>query len=108
MTEQEKVQIVKAMGFSMGHWYKCPKGHIYAIGDCGGPNEGSKCPECGAAIGGVNHQLAHGNTVASEMDGARHGAFSNEANLAIGIYILSYVRVLRIILKNIRRPHCMY
>lgn len=38
-----------------GHWFKCPNGHYFAIGDCGGAMETSKCPDCGAKIGGANH-----------------------------------------------------
>lgn len=67
---QEKEMILNAMGLSRGHWYKCPKGHVYAIGDCGGAMQQSKCPECGLAIGGDNHRLVSGNRVAPEMDGA--------------------------------------
>ena len=34
----ERAQIVAAMGrdATSGHWYTCPNGHVYAIGDCGG------------------------------------------------------------------------
>jgi hypothetical protein len=28
--------ILKATGENKGHWYKCPNGHYYVIGDCGG------------------------------------------------------------------------
>ena len=42
ITEAEKIDIVRAMGFSKGHWYKCPNGHVYAIGDCGGATVESK------------------------------------------------------------------
>ena len=38
------IQIVAAIGLSKGHWFKCPKGHLYAIGECGGAMETSKCP----------------------------------------------------------------
>ena len=37
----ERDEIVAAMkdeGVS-GHWYSCPNGHVYAIGDCGGAME---------------------------------------------------------------------
>lgn len=67
---EEKQMVLQAMGLSRGHWYKCRNGHIYAIGDCGGAMQRSKCPECGSGIGGENHRLDHGNAVASEMDGA--------------------------------------
>ncbi len=57
-------------------------GHIYCIADCGGAMERSTCPECKQTIGGENHKLQEGNSVATEMDGARHGAWSEQANLA--------------------------
>ena len=63
LTPEERVMIVKAMSFSKGHWYKCPNGHIYAIGECGGAMEKRKCPECNVTIGGTNHTLAQGNKV---------------------------------------------
>ena len=30
--------IMEATGLSAGHWFECPNGHTYAIGDCGGAN----------------------------------------------------------------------
>ena len=42
----------------------------------------SKCPECGEDIGGENHALVTTNAVATEMDGSRHGAWSEQNNLA--------------------------
>ena len=82
VTKEEKIEIVKAMGFTKGHWFKCPKGHIYAIGECGGAMQRANCPECGSSIGGANHQLESGNTLASEMDGAQYAAWSEQANMA--------------------------
>uniref|UniRef100_A0A8C1MGC4 Zinc finger, NFX1-type containing 1 n=1 Tax=Cyprinus carpio TaxID=7962 RepID=A0A8C1MGC4_CYPCA len=82
ITDEERVMILKAIGLNKGHWYKCPNGHVYAIGDCGGAMQQSKCPECHAAIGGTNHNLIQGNAVATEMDGAQHAAWSDAANLA--------------------------
>ncbi len=82
ITDDERVMILKAIGLNKGHWYKCPNGHVYAIGDCGGAMQESKCPECDAAIGGSNHYLIQGNAVATEMDGAEHAAWSEAANLA--------------------------
>uniref|UniRef100_A0A8C9W6D5 Zinc finger NFX1-type containing 1 n=1 Tax=Scleropages formosus TaxID=113540 RepID=A0A8C9W6D5_SCLFO len=81
ITSEERVMIVQAMQLPKGHWYKCPNGHVYAIGDCGGAMESRKCPECPATIGGANHTLSTGNAVASEMDGAQHAAWSDAANL---------------------------
>ena len=44
--------VIKALNLGPGHYYKCPNGHYYAIGDCGGAMEVSRCPDCGAVIGG--------------------------------------------------------
>ena len=50
-----------------GHMMRCPNGHAYFIGTCGGAMEESRCPECGATIGGRNHVLAAGNTAAGVL-----------------------------------------
>ena len=81
LTDSERVEINKGMDFSKGHWFKCPYGHIYCIGDCGGAIHESHCPECDARIGGASHTLRTDNQLASEMDGARHGAWSETANM---------------------------
>lgn len=81
LSESERIEIVKAMNFSRGHWFKCPNGHFYCIGDCGGAMQIAKCPECGAQIGGQSHRLLPGNTLAPEMDGARHAAWSDAVNI---------------------------
>ena len=75
ITEAEKREIVLAVGLTHGHWYKCPNGHPYAIGECGGPQQVGKCPDCGATIGGQQHRLAEGNLHAGEMDGASRPAW---------------------------------
>ncbi|CAH1102677.1 unnamed protein product [Psylliodes chrysocephalus] len=82
LTDAEKFEIVKAVGLTTGHWYKCPNGHPYAIGECGGANQESSCYECGAPIGGRSHRLAPGNDVATDMDGATYPAWSEQANMA--------------------------
>lgn len=71
MTPEEKTQIVAAMNFKTGHWFKCPNGHAYVVGECGGPIHRTTCPDCRAVIGGSNHSLEEGNQLAWEMDGAR-------------------------------------
>ena len=82
LTDAERFEIVKAVGLSKGHWFKCPNGHFYCIGECGGATEKAKCPECGSTIGGSNHTLQEDNQLAPEMDGAQHAAWSEGANLA--------------------------
>lgn len=43
------------------HWYECPNGHTYFIGNCGGAMVTATCFECGEKIGGNNHQLLQTN-----------------------------------------------
>ncbi|NWR99126.1 ZNFX1 protein, partial [Motacilla alba] len=80
ISEAERVQIVNAIGCRRGHWFKCKNGHIYVIGECGGAMEKGTCPECHEVIGGTNHTLESSNSLASEMDGATHAAWSDVAN----------------------------
>ncbi|KAA0201878.1 hypothetical protein HAZT_HAZT003220 [Hyalella azteca] len=71
ISPQERMQIKQALNFAgSGHWYKCPRGHVYAIGNCGLANQVSRCPEagCGAVIGGHHYQLDGSNTLATEME----------------------------------------
>ena len=80
--ETERQQIVKALGMRQGHWFKCPNGHIYLITECGGAMQEGRCNECGAIIGGGSHTLRRDNRLASEMDGARYAAWSDQNNMA--------------------------
>ncbi|XP_068247242.1 NFX1-type zinc finger-containing protein 1-like [Palaemon carinicauda] len=75
VSERERLEVLQAMGLKQGHWYKCPNGHIYCIGECGGAMQESVCPECKAVIGGGNHALRNDNELASEMDGAKQAAW---------------------------------
>ncbi|XP_022127667.2 NFX1-type zinc finger-containing protein 1 [Pieris rapae] len=81
MFEQERKMIVKAIGLKAGHWFKCPNGHFYCIGDCGGAMVVGKCPDCGAAVGGTSHTLLPSNSHAKEMDGSKYPAWSEQNNL---------------------------
>ena len=81
LTKAERVEIVNAIGLRQGHWFKCPNGHYYCIGECGGAMQEAVCPECNAKIGGTNHSLVRGNQLAPEMDGAAHAAWSDATNL---------------------------
>ena len=56
--ELEEYEVIRSLGTTV---YKCPKGHIYLIGECGRPMEESKCPDCGSKIGGRNHNLVRNN-----------------------------------------------
>ncbi|EDO30690.1 predicted protein, partial [Nematostella vectensis] len=81
VTNDEKREIVKAVGLAKGHWYKCPNGHFYCIGECGGATQESNCPECGSRIGGTGHRLLEDNSLAPEMDGAQYSAYGDMANM---------------------------
>lgn len=82
VSKYERQLIVKAIGLKAGHWFKCPNGHYYCIGECGGAMETSRCPDCGATIGGAHHTLTPGNQHAREMDGSSFAAWSEQNNLA--------------------------
>ena len=43
------------------HWYQCPNGHYYVIGDCGRAVEVSQCPDCKSQVGGRSYTLVSGN-----------------------------------------------
>ena len=45
---------------STGHWYRCVNGHPFTVGECGRPMESTRCPECGAPVGGHQHREAEG------------------------------------------------
>ncbi|KAL3857871.1 hypothetical protein ACJMK2_012500 [Sinanodonta woodiana] len=74
ISDDERIMVLKAMGFSQ-------KGHVYAIGDCGGAMTEGKCPECQETIGGSTHRLMDDNQLASKMDGAKFSAWSEQANM---------------------------
>ncbi|CAB4399021.1 unnamed protein product [Rhizophagus irregularis] len=64
ITFEEELEIRRVMQTefkSSGHWYDCPNGHPYTIGECGRAWEKSVCPECNAEIGGESHKLSAGN-----------------------------------------------
>ncbi len=67
---KELKEVLKAMnqvaGYDYGggwnsHWYECPNGHPYFIGECGGAMELGRCNECGEQIGGGSHRLLASN-----------------------------------------------
>lgn len=74
ISDKERMEIVQAIGLTKGHWFKCPNGHPYAIGECGGAMQVARC-FCGAQIGGTDHRLLPSNQLAGEMDGANRHAF---------------------------------
>lgn len=72
LTRQNSLEIIKSVmgamnvvsGYNYGtsasaHWFECPNGHPYFIGECGGAMLRSACPECGEVVGGESHSL-HG------------------------------------------------
>ncbi|KAF1948505.1 hypothetical protein CC80DRAFT_431428 [Byssothecium circinans] len=59
---------VRGIATNARHWYNCENGHSFAIGECGMPMPIARCPECGARIGGRNHQFVSGVTRAVSME----------------------------------------
>ncbi|CAG8501282.1 2449_t:CDS:2 [Paraglomus occultum] len=87
LTDEERRQVIEAMnsensigefGMVGGRWFVCPKQHPYYIGDCGGATQISKCPECGAVIGGVNHKIVQSNKFYGEFDGSTRPAWPGQ------------------------------
>ncbi|KAF2175098.1 NFX1-type zinc finger-containing protein 1 [Zopfia rhizophila CBS 207.26] len=66
--KQAMVSGPRGIATHSGHWYNCVNGHPFAIGECGMPMEQARCPECGAPIGGSNHQAVAGVTRAMDME----------------------------------------
>jgi hypothetical protein len=61
MRQDAKDAVVGLMGEGdAGHWFTCPNGHPYYIGNCGAAMQVGKCPACGAVIGATadrSHQI---------------------------------------------------
>ncbi|KAL8671576.1 MAG: hypothetical protein Q9168_003920 [Polycauliona sp. 1 TL-2023] len=71
VTNEEKAAVYAAMASDFqgtGHWYNCENGHPFTVGECGMPMETSRCPQCGAAVGGQNHQAVQGVRRATDME----------------------------------------
>jgi hypothetical protein len=51
-----------------GHWYTCENGHPFTVGECGMPMQLARCPQCGAQVGGQNHQSAPGVQAATDLE----------------------------------------
>ena len=71
VTNAEKAAVYAAMAQSFlgtGHWYHCANGHPFTVGECGMPMETARCPQCGATVGGTDHQPAAGVTRAVDWE----------------------------------------
>lgn len=71
VTNSEKEAVYAAMAQSFqgtGHWYYCANGHPFTIGECGMPMQTATCPQCGATVGGTNHQAVAGVTRATDLE----------------------------------------
>ncbi|OOG00383.1 hypothetical protein ASPCADRAFT_511396 [Aspergillus carbonarius ITEM 5010] len=76
VTTAERLAVLAAMAREFrgtGHWYYCVNGHPFTIGECGGAMQLSRCPECGAAVGGANHRTTVGVTHARDLEDALQG-----------------------------------
>ena len=81
LSKEEMREIVETIGSRKGSWYKCPKGHLYNIGQCGGATQVGTCPDCGSAIGGTGHRLLESNAHDGTVDDSHHAAWSEGANM---------------------------
>ncbi|KAL9060626.1 MAG: hypothetical protein Q9162_000577 [Coniocarpon cinnabarinum] len=71
VSNEERRQVLAAMKgefLGTGHWYTCVNGRPFTIGECGRPMEETRCPQCGAHVGGRNHELAQGVEQAHELN----------------------------------------
>ncbi|KAL8838686.1 MAG: hypothetical protein Q9176_004926 [Flavoplaca citrina] len=71
VTNEEKAAIYAAMASDFrgtGHWYYCANGHPFTVGECGMPMQTSRCPQCGATVGGERHTAVEGVRRATDMD----------------------------------------
>jgi hypothetical protein len=78
--KREVIEVVTNEVGGRGHWYQCPNGHFYVVGECGGPMQTSQCPDCKATVGGQSHRPAEGNSHA-DIDGSSHPAWSNNTGI---------------------------
>ncbi|KAF3910732.1 hypothetical protein ABW21_db0208985 [Orbilia brochopaga] len=63
VSDSEMKEVYSAMAAQFrgtGHWYVCPNGHQFTIGECGMAMQLGRCNECGAQIGGQNHTSVQG------------------------------------------------
>jgi hypothetical protein len=71
VTSEELRAVYRAMAgefMGTGHWYTCANGHPFTIGECGMPMQEARCPECGAPVGGQNHQPVAGVNRADDIE----------------------------------------
>ncbi|PYI09577.1 P-loop containing nucleoside triphosphate hydrolase protein [Aspergillus sclerotiicarbonarius CBS 121057] len=71
VSSEERRAVIAAMARELhgtGHWYYCPNGHPFTIGECGHAMQVSVCPECGAAVGGQHHQALTGVRHADDLE----------------------------------------
>ena len=63
MPWDEVYLVMDALAAQRLTWYRCPNGHLYSVGECGGPMVTGKCshPGCSSVVGGHAHVPAKGN-----------------------------------------------
>lgn len=73
LSEVDRLEIMQAIDLGPGHWYSCLNGHIYCVGECGGPVESADCPECGEPIGKDDSSLQnYSKNINRMMDSTAH------------------------------------
>ncbi|KAF4674803.1 hypothetical protein FOL47_008681 [Perkinsus chesapeaki] len=74
LNREERQQVDVAMsaeitGSTVGHWYACPNGHPYFIGDCGAARQSAVCRECGARVGGQDTLASENRAIFEFVEG---------------------------------------
>ncbi|KAJ6257390.1 hypothetical protein Dda_8279 [Drechslerella dactyloides] len=71
VSDREMKEVYDAMAAQFrgtGHWYVCENGHQFTIGECGMAMQLGRCNECGAPIGGQEHEAVEGVNPDTELE----------------------------------------
>ncbi|XP_046722736.1 E3 ubiquitin-protein ligase rnf213-alpha isoform X2 [Silurus meridionalis] len=73
-TMPDDMLVVAQQAMGQLQWYFCPNGHPCTVGECGQPMEKSRCLDCNAEIGGIDHRPVAGfRTVGLQGDRTQTG-----------------------------------
>ena len=75
----ELLRRLGAQGMDIRSINRCNCGELYAIGNCGQPDQVGRCPGCGNAIGGTGHQYVNGPQFVA--------AVPHAGNVQVGRYV---------------------
>jgi len=74
--KREVVEVMTKEVGERGHWYTCPNGHLYVLGecgepmgDCGEPMQAPQCPDCKATVERLSHRPGNSDADCSNATG---------------------------------------